>query len=65
MGTVALGAALALFAGAQPHRLWLLNLERLWREGGALVGPIAERLLLGEAAGTPPILARLEVDFNG
>jgi hypothetical protein len=65
MGTVALGAALALLAGAQPHRLWLLDLERLWREGGTLVGPIAERLLLGEAAGTPPILARLEVDFNG
>src|SRR5688572_2789058 len=55
MGSVAERLAARMLAAAEKHRLGLRRVILDGREFAALVGAVAERLLLAAAAGAPPI----------
>jgi hypothetical protein len=55
MGTITKGAFLGVLAGAEVDGAVSLSLVRHRREGGTLVGAIAERLVLAVSAGTPVV----------
>jgi hypothetical protein len=55
MRAVAEGTLLGVLAGAEVDGSVSLSLVRHWREGGTLVGAIAERLVLAVSAGAPVV----------
>jgi hypothetical protein len=55
MGAVAQGTLLRVLAGAEVNGSVRLGLIRHRREGGTLVGAIAEGLVLAVSAGTPVV----------
>jgi len=55
MRAVAEGTLLGVLAGAEVDGSVSLSLVRQWREGGTLVGAIAERLILAVSARAPVI----------
>src|SRR5579871_1045546 len=66
MRAVAHGLALGLLAAAEPHRLRFLGLELNRGQARALVGTVAERLILAAPAGAPEIaLAGFDIDLIG
>jgi hypothetical protein len=55
MGAVAQGTLLRVLAGTEVNGAVRLGLIRHRREGGTLVGAIAERLVLAVSAGAPVV----------
>jgi hypothetical protein len=55
MRAVAEGTLLGVLAGAEVDGAVSLSLVRHWREGGTLVGAIAERLVLAVSARAPVV----------
>jgi hypothetical protein len=64
VGPVAERSILGFLASAEPHRFLFFQLEGLRREFSTLVRTIAEGLLLGLTARTPPVLASFEVKLD-
>ena len=53
-----------MLAVAEGDLLGFLDGDFLRREAGALVAAIAERLVGGSPAGTPPVIAGLEIEHR-
>ena len=62
---VAQGGLARVLAAAQPHLAGLGQRPAHGRDAGALVRAIAEWLAFGAPAGTPPVIARLQIDGVG
>jgi hypothetical protein len=55
MGAITQRALLGVLAGAEVDRAGGFGLVRHWREGGTLMGTIAERLVLAVSARAPVV----------
>jgi len=65
MGAITQRALLGVLAGAEVDRAGGFGLKRYRREGGTLVGAIAERLVLAVSARAPVVgLASFDEDGN-
>ena len=65
MRTVAEGHGFGMFAGAPGDGLWFGDFGFQRAEAGAFVGPVAEGLAFGTAAGAPPICAGFDFLDDG